>query len=127
MSIFNNFTLTTDKLLDSLVPYYIYAIVGIHVIYIIAFIGLINLNGAYLNEYNIFIQTFVCLFLLLRFNPFRKHNFKESDSHIIFGSATFLLLNLGFVEVFRQTIKVDLNNLVTKKEKPQGQLQTTTL
>jgi len=111
MSIINNFTLHIDKLLDSLVPYYIYAIVGIHVLYVIAFIGIINLNGAYLNEYNICIQIFVCLFLIFRFNPFRKHNFKESDSNIIFGSATFLLLNLGFVEIFKQTLNNGLKPL----------------
>lgn len=104
MQLLNRITVFTDKFLDALVPYYIYSIISIHIIYIIIFIGIINLNGNYLNEFNIFIQLFVCLFLILRFNPFRKPVFREHDAHVIFGSATFLLLNLGFVEIFKQKL-----------------------
>lgn len=91
---------TIDKFLDGLVPYYIYTIIGLHISYILLFIGLVQFNTSYLGILDTSIQFFVCLFLILRFNPFRKHEFKEQDANIIFGSATFLLLNLGFVKVF---------------------------
>jgi hypothetical protein len=55
----------------------------------------------YLNILDTTIQLFVCFFLILRFNPFRKHDFKENDASIIFGSATFLLLNLGFIKLVK--------------------------
>lgn len=91
-----------DKFLDGLVPYYIYTIVGVHLCYILLFIGLVQVNTSYLGILDAATQFFICLFLLLRFNPFRKHEFKEQDATIIFGSATFLLLNLGFVKIFNR-------------------------
>jgi len=104
MQLLNRITLFTDKFLDALLPYYIYSIIAVDIIYVIVFIGIINLNGEYLTEFNIFIQLFVCLFLIFRFNPFRKPEFRPHDAHVIFGSATFLLLNLGFVEFFKQKL-----------------------
>ena len=92
---------TVDNFLDRLVPYYIYTIVGLHVSYILLFIGLVQVNISYMGILDTTIQFFVCLFLILRYNPFRKHEFKEQDAKIIFGSATFLLLNLGFVKIFK--------------------------
>ena len=89
-----------DKFLDGLVPYYIYTIIGVHVLYILLFIGFLNFNSSYLETLNSATQLFVCLFLMIKFNPYRKHEFREQDVTIIFGSATFLLLNLGFVKVF---------------------------
>ena len=87
-----------DKFLDFLVPYYIYSIAFFHLLYVFLFIGILSFASDYLPLLNVCIQFFVCFFLILRFHPFRKHDFKESDANVIFGSATFLLLNLGFVE-----------------------------
>jgi hypothetical protein len=108
MPIINKIILSIDNLLDTLVPYYIYFIYSFHIVYVVTFIGLLNFNASYLSYLNIFIQLFICLFLILRFNPFRNHNFKESDSNVIFGSATFLLLNLGLVEIFKQSVSNDI-------------------
>jgi len=98
------------KFLDGLVPYYIYGIMYFHLAYVFVFIGIVELNEKYLNILDIAIQTFICLFLIVRFNPLRKHMFRPSDAKIIFGSATFLLLNLGFVKFFNQYI---INNVET--------------
>ena len=92
-----------DNFLDGLVPYYIYGIAFFHLAYVLIFIGLFQFNKDYLNILDISIQSFICFFLIVRFNPFRKHVLRPSDAHIIFGSATFLLLNLGFVKLFNQT------------------------
>jgi len=92
-----------DNFLDGLVPYYIYGIAFFHVAYVFVFIGLFEFNKYYLSILDISIQTFICLFLIIRFNPFRKHVLRPSDAKIIFGSATFLLLNLSFVKLFNQT------------------------
>uniref|UniRef100_A0A6C0DCB0 Uncharacterized protein n=1 Tax=viral metagenome TaxID=1070528 RepID=A0A6C0DCB0_9ZZZZ len=93
-----------DNFLDGLVPYYIYGIVLFHIGYVLLFIGIIQFNREYLSILDISIQTFICIFLIIRFNPFRKHVYRPSiDGQIIFGSATFLLLNLGFVKFFNQT------------------------
>ena len=97
-----------DNFLDSLVPYYIYGIVLFHIAYVMLFIGIFQFNKEYLNILDVSIQTFICIFLIIRFNPFRKHILRPSDGQIIFGSATFLLLNLGFIKFFNQNL---LNNI----------------
>jgi hypothetical protein len=103
-----------DDFLDGLVPYYIYGIVFFHVSYIVLFIGLFEFNKEYLSILDISIQTFVCIFLIIRFNPFRKHIFKPSDAKIIFGSATFLLLNLSFVKIFNQYFINNVGSIMQK-------------
>lgn len=100
-----------DNFLDGLVPYYIYSIAFFHVSYIVLFIGLFEFNKEYLSILDISIQTFICVFLIVRFNPFRKHILRPRDGKIIFGSATFLLLNLGFVKLFNETAKNNLDNV----------------
>ena len=103
-----------DDFLDGLVPYYIYGIVFFHVSYIVLFIGLFEFNKEYLSILDISIQTFICIFLIIRFNPFRKHIFKPSDAKIIFGSATFLLLNLSFVKFFNQYFINNMESIIKK-------------
>jgi hypothetical protein len=110
-----------DTFLDGLVPYYIYVIAFFHLAYVVVFIGLVELNEKYLNVLDILIQTFICFFLIIRFNPFRKHVFRPSDAKIIFGSATFLLLNLGFVKLFNQIARNEVDNVL----KESGIKQTT--
>jgi hypothetical protein len=103
-----------DNFLDGLVPYYIYGIIFFHVAYVLLFIGLFQFNKEYLNILDILIQTFICIFLIVRFNPFRKHVLKPSDGQIIFGSATFLLLNLGFVKFFNQRVINNVETIIKK-------------
>lgn len=60
--------------------------------------GIIFFNADYLNTFKILMHTFICLFLLLRFHPFREHTVSKYDARIIFASAVILLLNTGIVE-----------------------------
>jgi len=93
-----------DNLLDGFVHYYVSSIVVLHVLYVLAFIGILSFNGALLRIFSILIQIFICGFLMFRFHPFRKHHLREHDAKIIFSSAAFLLFNMVFVEVFHNTI-----------------------
>jgi hypothetical protein len=101
-----------DNFLDGLVPYYIYGIIFFHVAYVLLFIGLFQFNREFLSILDISIQTFICIFLIIRFNPFRKHILRPSDAQIIFGSATFLLLNLGFVKLFNKQLLNNVESIV---------------
>jgi hypothetical protein len=101
-----------DNFLDGLVPYYIYGIIFFHIAYVLLFIGLFQFNREFLSILDISIQTFICIFLIIRFNPFRKHILRSSDGQIIFGSATFLLLNLGFVKLFNQQLLKNVESIV---------------
>lgn len=98
-----------DNLLDTVSPFYVYLVGVLHILnftYIIlfAFFGIVILDQDYIKQYNRMIQMFVCVFLLFKFHPFREHTLKKVDSKIIFGSALFLLLNLGIVQFMNSTI-----------------------
>ena len=81
---------------------YMYFNVGIHAVFFLVFLGVIYVNTAFLRELNILIQISVCLFLMIRFHPFRRHEFHCYDAGIIFSCALFLLVNLGIVESIKQ-------------------------
>lgn len=91
-----------DDVLDLSGNYYKYILITLHLTYALLLFGIVAINPSYLRELNIFIQSFVCLFLIVKFNPFRKHVLKENDSRIIFSSAIFLLINMGVIETARQ-------------------------
>jgi hypothetical protein len=96
-----------DGVLQYFGRYYVYILTILQVIYVLTFIGLVYINPLYLTAFNILIQSFVCIFLLIRFHPYREHELRNYDSKIIFSSALFLLVNLGFVEIFRNIVKID--------------------
>jgi hypothetical protein len=106
-----------DNVLDRLVPYYLYSILALHVAYVFLFIGIVNFEVTYLDTFDTIIQLFICFFLIIRFNPLREHVFKKSDARVIFGSATFLLLNLSFVKLFKKYFKVPEKVLVKIEDK----------
>ena len=94
-----------DDVLEMIAPYYIHLIAGMHILYAFAFVGIISTSSIYIQFINIFIQTFIGIFLMLRYNPFRKQKFYKNDANIIFGSAAFLLFNLGLVQYFQSFIE----------------------
>jgi hypothetical protein len=66
---------------------------------------IMKFNENIINFSGIAIQTFICFFLLLRFNPWRKVQLTDYDRNIIFGSAIILLGNLTFSKYFLNTIE----------------------
>jgi hypothetical protein len=109
-----------ENILDTLSPYYVVLITIFHILnflYIILFslFGIVIVEQIYIKYYSRFTQTFVCLFLIIKFHPFRKHVLKDGDSTIIFASAFILLINLGlfqYMNVNMQTIESTLNEIV---------------
>lgn len=98
-----------EKILDVISPYYsklVWVFHALNFMYIILFslFGVVILQQSYIKQYNRLIQMFVCVFLLIKFHPFREHTLKEGDSNIIFGSAFFLLFNLGIIQYMNTTM-----------------------
>jgi len=87
-----------DKLFDMFVGPTASFIFFIHVFYIFIFLGLISVEMKYVNYLNIVVQVFICIILMMRFHPLRKHKLHKHDSQLIFGSAFFLLTNLGITQ-----------------------------
>lgn len=61
------------------------------VLYILFAFGLSSSAPIYLNDLQYYIKIYVSLFLILRFNPFRRVKFTELDRKIVFASGIFLL------------------------------------
>jgi hypothetical protein len=80
-------------------PLFISIMSLIHLSYFLVYFGILAISHEYVNYLNIFIQSFICLFLIIRFNPFRRHILREFDSQLIFASAMFLLTNLIATEI----------------------------
>ncbi len=102
-------------------PVYMGSLFILHLAYILVFLGIIQYTPMFVNNLNILIQVFVCIFLMVKFHPFRKHELKEFDSTIIFGSAMFLLTNIGFTQLltnyFGKTVTDNVkkqNNILNK-------------
>ena len=96
-----------DKVYDFAGDYYLSIIFWFHIIYFAVIFGIVALDIALLNSFNVFIHTMVCIFLILRFNPLREKNrLRENDSRIIYSSSLFLLLNMGVIEFIRKFFPV---------------------
>ena len=81
-----------DDVLDKVkLPVFTTSMVLIHISYFIVYFGIIAMHKKYMNYLNVFIEVFVCIFLIARFHPFRQHKLHKYDSTIIFGSAILLL------------------------------------
>lgn len=87
-----------DKIFDMIVGPTASFIFIIHAFYLLIFLGLISVEMKYVNYLNIVVQLFICIILMLRFHPLRKHKLHKHDSQLIFGSAFFLLTNLGITQ-----------------------------
>jgi hypothetical protein len=69
-----------------------------HVLLVAIFLGAVYINPEYIDNASMVIRIFVCLFLLIRFHPFRKHSLHRFDGQIIFIAAMFLLTNEGLTQ-----------------------------
>jgi len=69
-----------------------------YVLYGLAVLGIAAFNIEYLMIFKTIIHSFICLFLIVRFHPYREHTLSRYDSNIIFSAAIILLLNMGIID-----------------------------
>ena len=101
-----------DDIVDYAGKHYTYLSVALYTAYIVVFLGVVNFNPSYITELKLLMQVVICVVLIYRFNPFRKHELKKYDANIIFSSAIFLLVNTGIAEVFeRYWLKLPLDDI----------------
>lgn len=60
-------------------------------LYISMILGLSANAPQYLDDLQYYVKMYVSLFLIIRFNPFRKVSFTELDGRIAFSAGVFLL------------------------------------
>ena len=95
-------------------PLYLGTILTLHFTYVLIFFHFINYTPQFILYLNYFIQGFIAFFLIIKFHPFRKHEIKEFDSTIIFGSAIFLLTNIGLTELIKKYFENTVKNVEHK-------------
>ena len=82
--------------------FYFWSILLIYFFYIAVFIGIFVNVPYYIKELHFIIQIGLCSILMIRFHPFRKkYILKPYDISFIFGTATFLFINVILVEIVK--------------------------
>jgi hypothetical protein len=62
-----------------------------YIVYVATLLGITKTRPQYLSELDNYVKIYIALFLIWRFNMFRKIEFTELDRKIVFSSALFLL------------------------------------
>ena len=78
--------------------FYMYIKYGLLIMFLLSFLHLKN-QPVYLSDLNLLVQVFICIFLLYRFNPFKKSKFTAFDKEVVFDSAVYLLLSSLLVKL----------------------------
>lgn len=95
---------------------YVVSLILIYIGYIAVFLGIFKTVPTLVKYLNIGIQGFLCLFLMIRFHPFRdKFIIKPIDNMFIFGSAYILFTNLVLVELVKFPIVGNYINNIFKQ------------
>jgi hypothetical protein len=87
----------------------------INVLYVIMFsvFGVTLLNYQGITDINTSIRIMVCVILMIKYHPFRKHTLTDNDSTLIFSSAAFLFLNLSIFELWGRLTTTITDNVET--------------
>lgn len=86
-----------------------YIIIITYILYFAIAIGLFGKASKYLETLQYWIKIYVSLFLIYRFNPFKKIKFSELDRKVAFSAGVFLLSTT----IFGQIIDIYLNDAKT--------------
>ena len=75
------------------------------ILYILVSLGL-SLNAPeYLDTLQYYVKIYVSLFLIYRFNRFRRVKFTELDAKIAFSAGVFLLATTAITDIIKRNIE----------------------
>jgi hypothetical protein len=84
-----------------------------YIIYIASAIGISKTAPVYLDDFDYYVKIYISLFLLWRFNMFRKIEFNELDRKIAFSAGLFLFTSTAVYNILTSYFKT------TEKNTPQ--------
>ena len=82
------------------------------ILYIVIALGLSASAPQYLDTLHSFVKLYVSLFLIIRFNPFRRVKFTQLDAKIAFSAGVFLLATTainGILQHYLSNLKQIIN------------------
>jgi hypothetical protein len=95
----NKFFSAIDNIFDSIKkPFYFLTIFIIYGSYLLFLLGIYYVNPMYVKTVFRYFEIFLCLFFIIRFNPFRTAVLRDFDQYLIFMSGFILLTNIGIVQ-----------------------------
>lgn len=94
---------------------YFFMLYFLHFLYVLLFAGFEMYEvSEYIDVLNFYFRMYICLFLIVRFHPFRKyHGFSEFDRQVVFTSALLILTTIGVTKI-RDYIKQSSNLIQSK-------------
>ena len=95
---------------------YIYGLYLSYFLYIVALLGITTFKPEYLNALENILKYYICIILIVKFNPFVKPSNKEFDRHVAFEAGIFLLLTTttGLVQKYIKEIKNVFSESISK-------------
>jgi hypothetical protein len=78
---------------------FLYTTAIMYLLYVLVVFGISTVAPELLSYLEFFFRLFICLFLLIRFNPLRKHTCTEADGRIIFAAALLMLSTQGLTHL----------------------------
>jgi hypothetical protein len=100
-----------DKALD-------YITIFTYILYIVIAFGLSATAPVYLNDLLFYTKIYISLFLIYRFNPFRRVKFTPLDAKIAYNAGIFLLFTtlvnsvlITYINFFRNYFQRVVNNI----------------
>lgn len=76
-----------------------------YLLYFLIIIGLSSTAPKYLSTFHFYMQIYISLFLLYRFNPFRKIKFKELDRKVAFSAGVFMMTTSAIGKIMGNYLK----------------------
>jgi len=83
-------------------------------LYILFAVGLFKNAPQYLESLDYYVKIYISLFLLWRFNPFRKIHFTELDRKIAFSAGIFLFTTSAVNQILNNYLTDAKNTLISK-------------
>jgi hypothetical protein len=85
-------------------------IIATYLIYFLSAIGISKTAPMYLDDFDYYVKIYISLFLLWRFNMFRKIDFNELDRKIAFSAGLFLFTSTAVYSILSAYVKNTVNN-----------------
>jgi hypothetical protein len=80
-------------------------------VYILSAIGISKTAPSYLDDFDYYVKIYISLFLLWRFNMFRKIEFNELDRKIAFSAGLFLFTSTAVYSILTDYVKSTAKNI----------------
>ena len=92
---------------------YMYGLYISYMLYIVALLGITTFKPEYLDTLQSILKYYICIILIVKFNPFVKPSNKEFDRRIAFEAGIFLLLTTTATTLVEKYIQNNFSKVLS--------------